>query len=157
MRSSGATGQILVAAGVLVLAAVAGYQTMVIPVSPLYAKVGPTVFPWLVAGGLALLGLALLFQAWRGGWALEPEVQEAIDRPALGWVLAGLVLNVALIKYLGFIIASTLLFCCVARAFGSRRLVRDSLIAIVFAAVTYFGFARVLGINIGGGLIEQLF
>jgi hypothetical protein len=157
MRSSGATGQILVATGVLVLAAVAGYQTLVIPVSPLYAKVGPTVFPWLVAGGLALLGLALLFQAWRGGWALEPEVQEAIDRPALGWVLAGLVLNVALIKYLGFIIASTLLFCCVARAFGSRRLVRDSLIAIVFAAVTYFGFARVLGINIGGGLIEQLF
>src|SRR5688572_31157116 len=113
MKGSGATGQILVAAGVLALAALAGYQTLLIPVSPLYAKVGPTVFPWMVSGGLALLGLALLVEALRGGWALEPEAVEPVDRPALGWVLAGLALNVALIKYLGFIIASTLLFCCV--------------------------------------------
>ena len=99
----------------------------------------------------------MLVDALRGGWVLEPEQEGPVDRQALGWVLAGLVLNVALIKYLGFIIASTLLFCCVARAFGSRQIVRDFLIAIVFAAVAYFGFARVLGINIGSGLIEQLF
>ncbi len=80
-----------------------------------------------------------------------------VDWHALGWVLAGLVLNVALIQFLGFILASTLLFCCVARAFGSTQLPRDALIAIVFASVTYFGFARVLGINIGSGLLEQFF
>lgn len=157
MKGSGATGQILVAAGVLALAAVAGYQTLLIPVSPLYAKVGPTVFPWMVAGGLALLGLVLLLDALRGSWALGPEEQGPVDRQALGWVLAGLVLNVALIKYVGFIIASTLLFCCVARAFGSKQIGRDAAIAVVFAAVTYLGFSRLLGINIGSGLIEQLF
>jgi putative tricarboxylic transport membrane protein len=145
----------LVAVGVLALAALAGYQTLLIPVSPLYAKVGPTVFPWMVAGGLAALGLALLVEALRGGWTLEPDASEPVDRQALGWVLAGLALNVALIKYLGFIIASTLLFCCVARAFGSRQLVRDALIAIVFATIAYIGFARVLGIDIGSGLIER--
>lgn len=157
MRISGATGQVLVAAGVLALAAVAGYQTTVIPVSPLYAKVGPTIFPWIVTGGLAFLGGALLIQALRGGWPHESEVEGPVDWHALGWVLAGLVLNVALIQFLGFILASTLLFCCVARAFGSTQLPRDALIAIVFASVTYFGFARVLGINIGSGLLEQFF
>jgi putative tricarboxylic transport membrane protein len=155
MRVSGATGQVLVAAGVLVLAAVAGYQTTVIPVSPLYAKVGPTIFPWMVAGGLAFLGLALLIDALRGGWALEPEAHVPVDWHALGWLLAGLVLNVALIGFLGFILASTLLFCCVARAFGSQRILRDVCIAFVFSAVAYIGFARVLGINIGSGLLEQ--
>jgi putative tricarboxylic transport membrane protein len=150
-----ATGQMIVAVGVLALAALAGYQTLLIPVSPLYAKVGPTVFPWMVAGGLAVLGLALLVEALRGSWTLEPDASEPVDRQALGWVLAGLALNVALIKLLGFIIASTLLFCCVARAFGSRQLVRDALIAIVFATVAYIGFARILGIDIGGGLIER--
>jgi putative tricarboxylic transport membrane protein len=150
-----ATGQMIVAVGVLALAALAGYQTLLIPVSPLYAKVGPTVFPWMVAGGLAVLGLALLVEALRGSWTLEPDASEPVDRQALGWVLAGLALNVALIKLLGFIIASTLLFCCVARAFGSRQLVRDALIAIVFATVAYIGFARILGIDIGSGLIER--
>jgi putative tricarboxylic transport membrane protein len=150
-----ATGQMIVAVGVLALAALAGYQTLLIPISPLYAKVGPTVFPWMVAGGLAVLGLALLVEALRGSWTLEPDASEPVDRQALGWVLAGLALNVALIKLLGFIIASTLLFCCVARAFGSRQLVRDALIAIVFATVAYIGFARILGIDIGSGLIER--
>jgi putative tricarboxylic transport membrane protein len=157
MKRSGATGQLLVAIGVLVLSAVAAYQTTVIPVSPLYAKVGPTIFPWIVSAGLAFLGAALLIEALRGGWTHEAELQGPIDRHALGWVLAGLVLNVALIKFLGFIIASTLMFCCVARGFGSTRPLRDAGIAIVFAAITYFGFARLLGINIGGGLLEQLF
>jgi putative tricarboxylic transport membrane protein len=149
-------GQIALAAGVLVLAGIVVHQTTVIPVSPLYAKVGPTVFPWMVAGGLGLLGLALLVQALRGGWPTGEDTAIPVDRRALGWVLAGLVLNVALIGWAGFIIASTLLFCCVARAFGSARPVRDAGVAFVFAALTYVGFARMLGIDIGAGLIERL-
>jgi putative tricarboxylic transport membrane protein len=156
MKRSAATGQVLVALGVLGLAAIVGHQTTAIPVSPIYAKVGPTVFPWIVTAGLAALGIALLVQAFRGSWAIEEE-QTPVDWHALGWVLLGLVLNVVLIQPLGFIIASTLLFCCIARAFGSRKLARDALIAIVFATVTYLGFDRVLGINIGAGLLEHLF
>lgn len=156
MRRSATTGQVLLAIGVLVLAAIVGYQTMAIPVSPIYAKVGPTVFPWMVTAGLVLLGITLLVQALRGEWKIE-EDQTPVDWHALGWVLLGLVLNVVLIQPLGFIVASTLLFCCIARAFGSTVLLRDGLIAIVFAAVTYIGFDRILGVNIGAGLLEQLF
>jgi putative tricarboxylic transport membrane protein len=149
-----ATGQIALSIGVLALAGIVAQQTTVIPVSPIYAKVGPTVFPWMVAGGLGLLGLALLVQAVRGGWSTDDDAV-AVDWRALGWVLAGLVLNVVLIGPAGFIIASTLLFCCIARAFGSTRPLRDALVAIVFAAITYVGFARILGINIGAGLLER--
>lgn len=156
MRRSATTGQVLLAIGVLVLAAIVGYQTMAIPVSPIYAKVGPTVFPWMVTAGLVLLGITLLVQALRGEWKIE-EDQTPVDWHALGWVLLGLVLNVVLIQPFGFIVASTLLFCCIARAFGSTVLLRDGLIAIVFAAVTYIGFDRILGVNIGAGLLEQLF
>ena len=151
-----ATGQIVLAIGVLALAGIVAQQTTVIPISPMYAKVGPTVFPWMVAGGLAALGLLLLVQALRGGWPTDDDVaQLKVDWRALGWVLAGLIANIALIGPVGFILASTLLFCCVARGFGSAQLPRDAAIALVFSALTYVGFARVLGINIGSGVIER--
>ncbi len=71
-------------------------------------------------------------------------------------MLAGLVLNVALIGVAGFIIASTLLFVCTARAFGSRNVLRDGAIGFALALVSYVGFDRVLGYKIGSGLIEGL-
>ena len=80
-----------------------------------------------------------------------------VDWPALAWLGAGLALNVALIGVLGFVLASTILFVCVARAFGSRRPARDAAIAILFSFVTYIGFDRVLGISIGAGVFEELF
>ena len=149
-----ATGQIILSIGVLALAGIIAQQTTVIPVSPLYAKVGPTIFPWIVSAGLGLLGLLLLVAALAGGWPVEDD-ETRVDWRALGWLLAGLIANVVLIGPLGFILASTLLFCCVARAFSSTQLVRDAAIAFVFSALTYVGFARILGINIGAGLIER--
>jgi Tripartite tricarboxylate transporter TctB family len=151
--------EVLLALGVLALAAIVGWETAQIPVSPAYARVGPTVFPMIVAVGLGLLGAALLWQALTGRWTVDESGEEAgpIDRRAMGWLLLGLVLNVALIQFLGFIIASTLLFVCVARAFGSRHPLRDAAIAIALAAVAYIGFDRILGISIGAGIFEELF
>ena len=153
MRS--AKPELLLATGVVALALVVAYGTTEIPVSPLYSKIGPTVFPYMVVVGLAVLGLALLAGALRGGWTQgDREAHVPPDFRALGWLLAGLLLNVALISYLGFIIASILLFTCVARAFGSTRAGRDALIGAVLSLVTYLGFDRVLGFSIGAGILE---
>jgi putative tricarboxylic transport membrane protein len=148
-------GEAIIGAGVLVLAGVVYWQTASIPVSPIYAKVGPTVVPAVTALALALLGVLLLVAAWRGGWQSEAERGLAIDRVALLWIAAGLILNVLLIAPAGFTLASIILFVCVARGFGSRALLRDAAIAAVFALLAYFGFARTLGINIGAGLVEN--
>lgn len=147
----------LVALGVIALGCLALYETTEIPVSPMYAQVGPTAMAYLASALLIALGIALLAQVWTGQWTSPPEETETVlDIRALGWLLLGLVLNIGLIGPLGFIPASTLLFACTARAFGSTRPLRDIAIGFAFAAVAYFGFAQLLGINIGAGLLEGL-
>jgi putative tricarboxylic transport membrane protein len=153
-----AKGPALVGAGVVAFSLAVFHQTTQIPVSPLYSKVGPTIFPYLVAGGLFLLGLALVIQAWRGEWGETDADNDAqpTDWHSLGWLALGLFLNVALIDLLGFIIASTLLFVCTARAFGSLNWKRDLGIAVALALIAYLGFSRLLGISIGAGVLEGI-
>jgi putative tricarboxylic transport membrane protein len=142
--------------GVIALAGLALRQTLAIPVSPLYAKVGPTVFPLIMVGGLALFGALLLLAAWRGGWQDAEEAQVVVDRAALTLVAAGLLANVLLIGPAGFTVASTVMFALIARGFGSRRLARDAGLGFALALGAYFGFARTLGVNIGAGPLERL-
>ena len=103
----------------LTLAGVVYWQAAIIPVSPIYAKVGPTVVPVITALALAVLGVLLLVAAWRGGWQSEEEQALTIDRVALAWIAAGLVLNVLLIGPAGFTLASIILF--VRRAASARE------------------------------------
>lgn len=149
-------GETLIALGVLGLAGVVFWQTFAIPVSPLYARVGPTIIPMLAASGLALCGALLLVSALRGGWQDAEERAAQPDRRALLTLAAGFLANVSLIGPAGFTIASTILFTLTARAFGSTRPLRDAAGGFAFALVAYLGFARALGINIGAGPIERL-
>jgi len=146
------------AVGVIAFAGVVWWQTTNIPVSPMYAVIGPTAFAYAVAVALGLLGFALLGQALTGTWGETDAGEDPVppDKAALGWLVLGLGLNVALIQPLGFVPASILLFCCTARAFGSRRPLRDLAIAVGLSGVAFFGFDRLLGINIGAGVLEGL-
>lgn len=149
---SPAWGDVCVGLAVLAIAALVGWETSVIPSNALYAQVGPTVIPWLATAMLAALGAVLAFEGFRGGW--EHEAHGALNVQGIGFLLAGLFLNVALISTAGFIIASTVLFLCTALAFGSRNIARDAGIGAALALVAYIGFDRVLGYKIGSGLIE---
>ncbi|KAB2848650.1 MAG: tripartite tricarboxylate transporter TctB family protein [Hyphomicrobiaceae bacterium] len=150
--------------GLLLLAAIAAYGTANIP-SPPYARIGPAVVPWGITAGIAVLGALLAYQGMRGGW--EREQDGGFDVRSLLWLLAGLAFNLTLIDgvnvsgsqvlpHLGFILSSTAMFVCTARAFGSTRPVRDVLIAFSLAAVAYLGFDRALDYKIGTGLVEGL-
>ena len=70
--------ELLIGVGALLFAIVVFAQTRAIPVSPLYSKVGPTVFPYLTVGGLGVLSVLLLVQGVRGGWQ---DTEEAAVRP----------------------------------------------------------------------------
>ncbi len=151
-RTRLAWSDISVGLAVLLLAAVIGWQTSVIPSNAIYAQVGPKVIPWIATGMLAVLGALLTFAGLRGGWEHEPHGELNVRGIAL--LGLGLVLNVALISTAGFIIASTVLFLCTTLAFGSNNVLRDGLIGFVLAFVAYVGFDRVLNYKIGSGLIE---
>ena len=146
---------VMVGLFVLLLGGLALWQAMVIPMTPLYGQVGPKAVPFVVAGGLILLGGALLYVALRGGWSWALEDAEApVNLRALGLMAAGLLANLALIGPLGFSLAATAQFVLVAAAFGSRRPLRDLLVALVLALATWFLFVEALGVNIGAGLLE---
>jgi putative tricarboxylic transport membrane protein len=164
MTTQPALPELGVGLGMLALAGIVGSATAAIPQST-YAMVGPAIVPWAITVGLAIAGLLLSVQAFRGGW--EHAGGTGLDLRSLAWLGAGLLLNLALIDGVslgervllppaGFIIASTAMFTCTARAFGSDKPVRDGAIGFALAIVAYLGFDRVLGYKIGSGLIESL-
>lgn len=145
----------MVAAGGLVaLALLSLWQTSAIPVSPIYARVGPTLFPWIASSGLLVIALLLLVQALRGGFGVEPTLP--VDWRATAWVAAGLAANAALIGTAGFVFAAIALFVCVARGFGSTAPLRDAAIGAALALGSYLGFEKLLGVNIGAGMLEGI-
>lgn len=121
--------------------------------------IGPAAVPSLVGAILIGAGLMLGLEARAGIWDCEATDGAAPkpDLPMLGILLVGMVLNVALIRHVGFILASTLMYVLTARAFGARRYHLSAGIGFVLAFAVYFGFARLLELRIGGGLIEDLF
>ncbi|MBS7542428.1 tripartite tricarboxylate transporter TctB family protein [Ancylobacter oerskovii] len=111
-------------------------------------------FPYLIATGLALVGLVIV----RG--ARQPEdSQEAVPRLD-GWavllIAAGLVAELVLLDTLGWIPAATVLFAAASRAFGERRLWLDILIGLALAGVLFVGFDQGLGLDLPvGSLVEN--
>jgi len=144
---------------VLGLGGVAVWQTYAIAASPIYARVGPKLVPGIIAAALLVLGAGLVASALRGGWSRDiEEMQHAgpLNVTALGLLLAGLLANLVLIDAFGFTVAATAQFALVAAAFGSRAHLRNLAIAFVVSLGAYSLFVKVLGVNIGAGVVESL-
>lgn len=155
--SRGRPGLVLVALGVLALAAVSVYAITQIPMPPLARAVGPRAFPILVTIGLALCGIGLLRAGVRDRLDLEAiGIDWTARRGNLAWFATGLVLNVILIEPIGFVVASTVMFVCIARAFSRGHLLRDAVTGFTFALTVYLGFRLLLGVTIGPGLLGDL-
>ena len=123
--------------------------------------VGPTAIP--IGIGIALIVLAVLLarDVLRGGHG-ESEAGEDVDlsHPS-DWrtvllLIAAYLVNVALIERLGWPISGALLFWGAAYALGSRNFLRDPLIAFALSFLSYFVFARQLGIGLPAGILEGI-
>jgi putative tricarboxylic transport membrane protein len=96
---------------------------------------------------LALIGLGLAVQIC----LLDPS-----DAPfGIDTLFASLSAPVAkaITAISGFIPTETIVFVCVAAAFGSRRPVRDALIGLVLAIVAYVGFVHGLRLPLPPGIL----
>jgi putative tricarboxylic transport membrane protein len=151
-RADLAVGGFVVLLGALTLTA-----AYAVPASPLYAQVGATAVPIVVGAFLVVIGVLLALVALRGGWSggLE-ELRGAapVNPRSLALVFVGLVAQLALIDFLGFVISATAQYVIVCAAFGSRGPIRDLLIGAAVCLAAYLGFDRLLGVNIGAGILE---
>jgi putative tricarboxylic transport membrane protein len=124
-----------------------------------YAGVGPRLFPYLIGAGLVLTGGWLSWHAMSAGWRDVPLDQNQHENPdwlAFGTISTGIILHMALIGWAGFNLAGILLFVLVARGFGSRKIVRDTLIGAALVVVTYHIFVSALGLSLPKGLLKFL-
>ncbi|WP_376098963.1 tripartite tricarboxylate transporter TctB family protein [Roseomonas sp. CCTCC AB2023176] len=141
------------------LGALTLYGAYAVPASPLYAQVGATAIPIVVGVFLVVIGVLLSLVGLRGGWS--HGLEELIDAPPVNWrslaiIFAALLVQLALIEWLGFVIAATIQYVLVCAAFGSRHPLRDLLIGAVVCLAAYLGFDRLLGVNIGAGILEGI-
>ena len=147
-------GEAALAAFVLLLGVFVAVETAMLRTGPGYSAIGPKLFPSLVAAGLLLVGLALLYEA-RAGAVAQPMGFE-LDLPPALLVTAGLVLQMLLMRPAGFVIASAVLFVAVTYAFGSRRLALNAAVGLVLCAATYVAFTFGLGLGLPAGVLGRL-
>lgn len=141
-----------IAVGVLALAAVIFWDQAGLQLTSVYG-LGPKAMPIVVAGGLAVLGIANLVAAMRG----DLPARETIDGKAILLILGGLAALIALIGLGGgFIIAAAVLFAATSAAFGRRALIRDFVIGLVIGAVVYLLFDKLLTLSLPAGPLERL-
>lgn len=127
-----------------------------------YARIGPNVAPAVVAGGLVLLGLWLLYETFSGGWRnATPDDPQARGEHrfhvgAFIWVTVGLFAQILLIHTAGFVLAQAALFACVARGFGSFKLPRDFAIGLTLGLAVFLFFVKFLNVNLPAGWLKPL-
>lgn len=156
-RSELGVAVLLGAAGALVLLDAA---RLVVPYSQ-SDPVGPKTLPIVVGALLLICAVMLAVNVVRGGRG-EAEAGEDVDltHPA-DWKtvlpLAGaFVANILLIDWAGWVISGTVLFWGSVWALGSRHYVRDGLISLALALLTFYGFYLGLGIALPAGLLEGI-
>jgi putative tricarboxylic transport membrane protein len=123
--------------------------------------VGPRAVPTVVGVLLLVVAVLLAVDVLRGGRG-EPEGGEDVDLShRADWravlIIAGAFLaNVVLIERVGWPISGAVLFFGCAYALGSRRYIRDALIAVALSVSTWYLFVVGLGINLPVGLLKGI-
>ena len=123
--------------------------------------VGPKALPMIVGGLLLVCAVLLAVNVLRGGHG-DAESGEDVDltHPS-DWktvlpLAAAFIANILLIDWAGWVISGTVLFWGSVWALGSRHYVRDGLISLAMALLTFYGFYSGLGIALPAGLLEGI-
>ncbi|KKC35316.1 C4-dicarboxylate ABC transporter [Devosia epidermidihirudinis] len=146
-------GAALVIAVILAgIAAIIIWQTSQMRLPPIQARVGPTVFPYAIAGGMLLLSVGTAVSAMRGGF----PARDNDNYVPIAWIIGGLVAQILLLSTAGFSIATGILFAFTAKAFGRGPLWQTIPIGVVFAFIVWFAFAKGLQLSLPAGFLERL-
>ncbi len=148
--------------GVLVLGVASAVRAAGLSGEGGYAHIGPNFMPSVVAFGLIVCGLWLLFETFSGGWRERPsDIPEergdhAFHAPGFVWITLALGAHMALIGSAGFVVAGVVLFAGVAKGFGSTRWVRNIAIGALISVGVFLFFVRLLNVNLPAGWLTPL-
>jgi putative tricarboxylic transport membrane protein len=143
-----------VAAFLLVVAAVIAWDVAHMRTGvAAYSRIGPRAFPYAVAVGLAVLGALTAVQAFRVA-SPAPEPDEIAP---MAWIVGGLMVQIVLIPYAGFSIATGAVFAATARAFGRGPLWATYPAGVLFALAIWLFFNKALQLVLPAGPLERLF
>lgn len=162
------TMPIVLAAVILYL--VYGIVTMEVPSNAAFP--GPRFFPGVVAAVMTVLVLVQTVTAvrdWRrgtlvelgedddqrrqSGLVVEAGTRSRLDVRALAWIVGGFLGFALVLEMLGWVIAAGLLFWCIARAFGSRRVLMDLVVGLTVSSLAYIAFDMLLGLSLPSGIL----
>lgn len=151
-------GEVIIAAGMVVLGVAMVFGTLAIPGSGGYERIGPAAYPWAISLSLVLIGAVLIRQAWRHDARSLPAAADRAGFALRSFALVnlGLILHGLLIERAGFVIASMTLFSCTARALGARHWSVTAAIALALSLAVYFAFSVGLDLALPvGTLLER--
>ena len=114
------------------------------------SSAGP--YPFFVLAGL-LIFTCLAVLSVRSDPTSTANGNEVVRLAPIGWLAAGIIAYLLLAERGGFVIASIALFWCTARAFDSRRPLRDAAFSVVISVGAYLVFARVLQVSLPAGVL----
>jgi putative tricarboxylic transport membrane protein len=152
-RSGPAFAGLIIAAGLLALAALAYWDTFQLGGGPSYSRVGPATAAKIVAIGLVLLAIPTAVLSWRGGFTAS----EPYDPAAVALIAAGFGALILIIwAGGGFIPGVTVVFATTATAFGRRMPLIDLAIGFGLAVLIYLVFTKLLTLSLPTGPLERL-
>ena len=146
-------GLLLFALGAAVIAVVSTYPAIAAQ------RVGPALFPGLIAGGLLLGGLVLIVRGWRERAAVpwvrfEPWVRSPRHVAGVLGVIGSVIFYIAAADRLGFFLTSLLILTICFRLFGVR-LGRSIWIAAIATLVIHFAFYKLLRVPLPWGVFKN--
>jgi putative tricarboxylic transport membrane protein len=123
--------------------------------------VGPATVPVVVGLALVVCAVFLAVDVLRGGrgeaeGGEDVELDAPTDWRTVALLAAAFLADVALVDRAGWPISGAVLFFGSAYALGSRHYLRDALLAFALSFLTYFLFARGLGIDLPTGILEGI-
>lgn len=122
-----------------------------------YRPMGPRVFPVIISCSLIVIGALFVIETLRGADAAVTEhVSEELrtaDHKQAALVVALLIAYASAFERIGYIVATTAFLPAVAHVLGSRRLLRDLVVAVVLSVVAFTVFTELLSIALPEGVM----
>ena len=109
-------------------------------------------YPLVVLAGLLIFSCLAVMHV-RATPTLDAPGTEPARWAPVAWLGAGIAMYLLLAEPGGFVVASAALFWCTARAFDSRRPLRDAAYSVVISVAAYLLFARVLQLTLPAGVL----